>query len=100
MYVGAGYAPRVIDGHGHRHSIVVIPSTKVDSETDTPGRWATTHGAVAAAGVEKRAGRHRIGPEVRYEHWNKPANHESESPGYSRNSTMVAPAPPSCWGAP
>lgn len=82
LYVGAGYAPRVIDGHGHLNSIVVLPGTKVYSETDTPGRWATTHGAVAAAGIENRAGRLRIAPEVRYVRWNKPAIHESGSHGF------------------
>jgi len=37
---------------------------------------------VAAAGIENRAGRLRIAPEVRYVRWNKPAIHESGSHGF------------------
>lgn len=83
LYAGIGYAPRVIHGSGHANGIFYQGyPTRVYREYDLPGAWDTTHGVVAAAGIEKRVGRLRIAPEVRYTYWNKPAVEESGSQGF------------------
>ena len=55
---------------------------------DYPGGWDTTHGIVAAGGVERRAGRVWIAPEVRYVYWNKPPVEEYGSRGFSIASSQ------------
>jgi hypothetical protein len=86
VYGRMGYAPRVIHGSGHVSSVNVAslnPLTYSRTERDTPGLWDTTHGAVGAAGIERRIGRVRIAPEVRYVYWNKPAVQEYGSRGFT-----------------
>ena len=72
VYAGGGYAPRVINGGGHAISSSVFPVSY--SESDVTASWQTTHGVIAEAGVERRAGPLRIAPEVRYTYWNQPAS--------------------------
>lgn len=91
IYAGVGYAPRVINGSGHANGIQVtslIPPTTTFFESDVPGLWDTTHGVVAAAGIERRLGPLRFVPEVRYVRWNKPAVEEFGSRGFSIVSTQ------------
>jgi hypothetical protein len=86
VYAGVGYAPRVINGSGHVNSLSVTsinPVIKTYSEHDIPRSWDTTHGVLAAAGIEKRAGPLRIVPEIRYMHWNRPAVGVFGSRGFS-----------------
>jgi hypothetical protein len=76
LYAGVGYAPRVFQGSGHVDSLSVTsisPLVKQYSEFNVPDAWGTTHGVVAAAGIEKRFGHIHIAPEVRYTYWNKPS---------------------------
>ena len=91
IYAGIGYAPRVINGSRHFNSFFVTsinPVILTHSEGDSPGRWDTTHGVVGAAGIAKRVGPLRIGPEVRYTRWNRPAVNEYGSRGFSIQSTQ------------
>ncbi len=85
LYAGAGYAPRWISGKAHQNAVTVIDSlgTRRYSESAIPASWDTTHGVIAAAGVEKRWGRARIAPEIRYVRWNRPAVDRSGSHGFS-----------------
>lgn len=72
LYGGVGLAPRVINGTAHIISYGFVPVNY--SEFDAPATWQTTVGFVAAAGIELRTGPLRLAPEVRYTHWNRPAN--------------------------
>jgi hypothetical protein len=86
LYAAAGYAPRVIHGSGHVNiiqTVDLIHNTKSFFQTDVPGSWQTTHGIVAAAGIEKRFGRMRLAPEVRYIFWTGPSVDVQGSRGFS-----------------
>jgi hypothetical protein len=72
LYAGVGYAPRVISGLRHLDEVSILsltPPLKAYSEFSLPGSWDTTDGVVVEGGIEKRAGRLRIAPELRYIHW-------------------------------
>ena len=76
LYAGVGYAPRVISGMGHFNEVSILslnPPLATYHEGFLPGSWDTTHGVVVEGGIEKRAGRLRIAPELRYIHWNQHA---------------------------
>jgi hypothetical protein len=86
FYGAAGYAPRVIHGSGHTTLVQIAsldPRDFTHLEFDVAGTWDTTHGAVGGAGFEKRIGRLRVAPEVRYIFWNKPAVEEYGSRGFT-----------------
>ena len=91
VYAGIGYAPRVINGAGHFNSFSITslsPLVKNYYESNSSSVWDTTHGVVGVAGIEKRIGRLRIAPEVRYTRWNKPAVDVYGSHGFSIQSTQ------------
>jgi hypothetical protein len=93
VYAGAGYAPRVINGHGHESAVVVnnpytIPPFRQFFESDVPGQWQTTHGVLGVAGIEKRAGPLHIAPEVRYTYWTQPALQFYGSHGFTLLSSQ------------
>ena len=72
LYAGVGYAPRVISGLRHFDEVSILslnPPLATYSEFFLTGSWDTTHGGVVEGGIEKRAGRLRIAPELRYIHW-------------------------------
>ena len=86
FYGIAGYAPRMIHGSEHTDVLQVValdPRLMTHVEFDFPGLWDTTHGIVAGGGMERRIGRLRIAPEVRYVFWNKPAVEEYGSRGFA-----------------
>jgi hypothetical protein len=86
VYGGIGYAPRVIEGSGHVSLVQLAslePRTLTYRQFDVAGSWDTTHGVVGAAGIERRVGRVRIAPEIRYVYWNKPAVEEYGSRGFT-----------------
>ena len=86
FYGAAGYAPRIIHGSEHTDVFQVVgsdPRLTNYVEFDFPGLWDTTHGIVAAAGMERRIGPLRIAPEVRYVFWKKPAVEEYGSRGFT-----------------
>ncbi len=75
-YAGAGYAPRVINGSVHQEGSFVtslFPFERTFRQFDGPGQWETTHGFVLTGGIEKRLGRIRFSPEIRYTRWNRPS---------------------------
>jgi hypothetical protein len=91
VYAGIGFVPRAINGSGHVDSITLTsinPFTKTYSERTLPGSWLTTHGVVAALGIEKRWGPLHIAPEVRYTRWNRPAVDVNGSHGFTFQSTQ------------
>jgi hypothetical protein len=71
LYAGVGYAPRMINGSGHQNLVLTLPSGF--ESVNIPGAWDVTNGVIGAAGIEKRVGRLRIGPEVRYTFWTRPS---------------------------
>jgi hypothetical protein len=86
LYAAAGYAPRVIDGSGHANIIAVVDlltGAATFRQSDVPGSWRTTHGIVAAGGIERRFGKIRIAPEVRYTFWTAPGVDIQGSRGFS-----------------
>jgi hypothetical protein len=86
LYAAAGYAPRVISGSGRADIVQVVDlfrDIKSFFQTDVPGSWQTTHGIVTAAGIEKRFGKIRIAPEVRYTFWTAPSVDIQGSRGFS-----------------
>jgi hypothetical protein len=91
LYAGAGYVPRVINGGGHSTVAELIPTNPprvTVFETDTSGRWQTTHGVAGVAGIEKRLGPLRFTPEVRYTFWTRPSVEEFGSRGFSIVTTQ------------
>jgi hypothetical protein len=91
IYVGVGYAPRTIRGSGHvtaTTAVSINPPAYTYHEFDTRATWETTHGAVVSAGMEKRLGRIRLAPEVRYVYWNRPSVEIYGSRGFSIVSTQ------------
>jgi hypothetical protein len=86
LYGGIGFAPRVIHGSGHTTLVQLTsldPRTLTHLEFDVRGPWDSTHGAVGAAGFERRVGRLRMAVEIRYIFWNKPAVEEYGSRGFT-----------------
>jgi hypothetical protein len=76
IYAGAGYAPRVINGRVHEEGSFVtslVPFQRTFRQSDGPGQWETTHGLVVTGGIEKRLGKIRVSPEIRYTRWNQPS---------------------------
>jgi hypothetical protein len=90
-YAGIGYAPRLIQGKAHRTSIGATslnPPIYVLSDSTGPGQWKEwTHGLVVMTGVERRFGRLRVSPELRFTHWTSPAIQLDGSRGFSIRST-------------
>jgi hypothetical protein len=92
VYGAVGYAGRAINGSSHYNQIVngfgIVATTF--QQGNLPGDWETTHGVVAAAGIEKRLWRLplRLAPEVRYTYWTRPAVEVFGSRGFSVVSTQ------------
>jgi hypothetical protein len=80
LYVGVGYAPRVISGDAHINVAQLLPIAFF--QLNTSGQWDTTHGVIGAAGFEKHVGPLRIGPEVRYTYWTGSALDLAGSQGF------------------
>jgi hypothetical protein len=80
LFAGVGYAVRAIHGSAHFNQVNLLPFSF--QEVTLPGGWDTTHGIVGAAGIERRAGRLRFAPEVRYTFWTSPAVDRQEPQGY------------------
>ena len=68
-HAGVGYASRVISGLSHFDEVSILslnPPLATYNEGFVPGAWDTTHGVVVEGGIQKRTGRLRIAPELRY----------------------------------
>jgi hypothetical protein len=92
VYGAVGYAGRVINGGSHYNQIIngfgIVPTTF--QQGNFPSDWETTHGVVAAAGIDKRLWRLplHIAPEVRYTYWTHPPVEVFGSRGFSVVSTQ------------
>jgi hypothetical protein len=82
-YVAAGYVPRHISG---LQGSILSGSTGAIQTLSGSGilREDVTHGVAVGGGVEIKAGRIRIGPEIRYTHWGEQPFRET----VSRTSTV------------
>lgn len=85
IYVGAGYAPQIINGG---QDVTSVQATTMEATAYTigryhlPGDWQTSRGVVAEGGWEQRAGRLYVAPEVRYIRWTTRALDVSGSRGF------------------
>src|SRR5262249_23854386 len=86
LYAGVGYAPRVVNGDAHINVAQFLPVAFFQSNSS--GRWDTTHGVIGAAGFDKHLGPLRIGPEIRYTFWTYSALDINGSQGYFVQSSQ------------
>ena len=92
VFAAAGYAPLVITGSRHSSGYQTkpyqIPLQITYYEGDYHQRWNTTNGIVGVAGVQRRAGKFHIAPEIRNTLWTRPALEEYGSRGYTLLSSQ------------
>jgi hypothetical protein len=76
VFVGLGYAPRIIHGmdvsSGFYLSGPPCCYTSYYSNVHSDTRYPTTHGVVFSGGLNLNAGHVRISPELRFVHWSAP----------------------------
>lgn len=90
LYGAVGYAPRVVSGTSRYsgYTVTDLSGTRTPFSGQISAQFETSHGVVAAVGIEKRVAFLRIAPELRYTHWNQPATSFSGSRGYTYAGTQ------------
>jgi hypothetical protein len=87
-YVAAGYAAKVLHGSIDMNGITInlLNGQQSFTRSHYNTAWDTSHGIVAAGGVEFKAGALRFSPELRYTRWNNPTISVFGSQGYAFRS--------------